>query len=198
MKACWIDAGNDPAYEKLRAHGIDAVYFDAREGRLTTGYLDEVASHGFRVGFQADSEWNNWTPGTFAKWVSDRMLDIGWKGNAAVCLDIERHDPAWIVACLKAWRVLRPYRRTDWTLEPFQGGLFNGHYDAVQAIANLNVGVAPQYYTGSMLPVAPDRVLLDLMAYGFRWDRIFGVYDAARVGGLIAWEGYAYTQGRLA
>jgi hypothetical protein len=57
------------------------------------------------------------------------------------------------------------------------------------------VRVIPQLYTGSMEPLAADRVALDLVLHSFRDERIFGFYDAAAL--PERWEGYAFTQGRL-
>jgi hypothetical protein len=110
-----------------------------------------------------------------------------------VCVDIETHDVAYILAFLKRWRELRPTRTTDWTLEPFQGGLFTPA-DAIH-IAAANVRVIPQLYFGDMAPAAADRVALNLVLASFLPMRLFGFYDAAALPGR--WEGYAFTQGRL-
>lgn len=195
MKAVWVDAGNDANYDKLRAHGITEPYYSVADPRVTAAYLEDVRARGFTPGVYA--AWN-WYPGLdgagFAERLHAELLRINWLGNPAVCADIETHDVTYILAFLKRWRQLRPTRRTDWTLEPWQGGLFTTQ--AIRDdIASAKVGIVPQYYGGSMEPYAPDRVLLDLLYWGLPLSRVFGMYDAARL--VEGWEGYAFTAGRL-
>ena len=193
MRAVWIDAGNDPNYSKLAAYQIERVYFAANEPRVTAAYLDNVKAQGLDVGIYAAWNWETWTPEDFAKRMHNRLLQIGSPLNPWVNLDIETHDVAWIRRALTEWRRLRPSRKTDWTLEPMQGGLFG--VDDVRAINKLGVGIVPQHYGGNMQAFAADRVAIDLIARGFNLLAIQGFYDAARL--PLDWQGYAFTQGRL-
>ncbi len=193
MRAVWVDAGQGADVAKLKAHGIECAYFAANDPRVTARSLDVVAAAGFTVGIYAAWNWQPWTPAGFAEWTHGRLLEIGSPLNPWVCLDIETHDVAWILAALGRWRELRPSRKTDWTLEPMQGGLFST--DNARAINALNVGIVPQHYGGNMQPFAADRVALDLVFRAFHSWRIEGFYDAAAL--PLDWSGYAFTQGRL-
>jgi hypothetical protein len=193
MRAVWIDDGNTFDTAKLDAHGIERVYYAANALQASAGEFTAAKNAGFDVGVYAAWNWDNWTPEQFAQWVHGRLLQIGSALNPWVCLDIETHDVSWIRRALVEWRRLRPSRRTDWTLEPMQGGLFS--LDDAKAINALGIGVVPQHYGGAMQPFAADRVAIDLISRGFNLLSIQGFYDAASL--PLDWSGYAFTQGRL-
>jgi hypothetical protein len=205
FRAIWIDAGNDADYAKLARYGIDRPYFDIRDPRVTQQYLLEVHARGFKPGVYAAWNWPEAgkTGPSFASWLSAALEAVAPSSASTfptVCVDIELHSPAYVLAFLKRWRELRPARVTDWTLEGFQGGLFSP-LDTL-AIARANVRIIAQLYTGSMAPLAADRVALDLVLHSFPPARIFGFYDAATLtpepgAEPSRWEGYAFTQGRL-
>ncbi len=197
MRAIWVDEGNDPAYDKLRAHGIDAIYLAMRDPRVTLAYLEGVRAQGFRVGVYFAQDWYTYQSGALlADRISHDLTTIAPAGGPdfpCVCADIETHDVGFILAFLKRWREHRQKRVTDWALEGFQGGLFSPT-DVIH-IAAANVGVIASTYTGSMQPLAADRVALDLVTHSFPPAMLYGFYDAAVL--PLEWSGYAFTQGRL-
>jgi hypothetical protein len=203
VRAPWVDAGNDPDYAKVRACGADSLYFDIRDPRVTIGYLDAVKAQGYGVGVYFRENWPEVPklPAAAAAWLSGKLspLDRG-PDFPMVCLDIETHDiQGYVLPFLREWRRRRQKRRTDWTLEGFQGGLFTPQ--DVSAIAAYIIGegspgyICPSNYGGSMQPFAADRVALDLVAAGFTHSILKGMNDAASLG--ERWDGYAFTQGRL-
>lgn len=191
MRAVWIDNGQDVNAAKLRAHGIDAPYFDPRDGRVTSAYLDGVHEQGFNPGLYFAWNWYNLDGSGFAGKIHSELLRIGWRGNAPVCADIEVHDPAYITAFVTRWRQLRPSRQTDLTIEGMQGGWFA---QCAAAVAHADIRVAPQFYDGSMNALSHSPVL-DLLIAGVPGDMMLGMYDASRL--PYQWRGYAFTQGRL-
>lgn len=200
MRACWIDAGSDPDYPKLAANGITWPYFDIREERLTPDYLDAVRGHaGIEgVGVYAVASWYpSATPEGFANIADQRLRQIGWRGNPAVMFDIEVADlVAYVLACLGAWRQLRPTRTTDLTIEGHKGALFNAA-DVINTVAKVRY-VVPQCYDGAMNPWDTWAIVADLWAAGFPPAKTCPFYDAAH---LLPWwgspAGFAFTQGRL-
>lgn len=193
MRAVWVDEDSDANYDKLRAHGITAPYYSHRDTRVTASYLESVKAKGFAPGiFSAWNWFEDLTGPQYAEHLSNELKRINWKGNAPVLVDIETKDVAYILSFFKRWRELRPTRKTDWTLEGFQGGLFTGN--SVGQIIGANVGVCPQLYAGNMTPLEHSPII-DLLIQGFPGSRLFGVYDAARL--PTRWRGYAFTSGRL-
>lgn len=191
--ACWVDEGKPLDAPKLLRHGITAPYFSHRDPTVTADMLDRVVDDGMRPGIY--SAWN-WYPNLdgpgYAAMLSSELKRIGWKGNAPVCVDIETHDVAYILAFFKEWRQVRPTRPTAWTMEGFQGGLFNG--PAVAAILASNVRLVPQFYRGDMSPVEHSPII-DMLMQGFPGDRIDGFYNATAL--PYRWRGFAFTQATL-
>lgn len=197
MRAVWVDEGNDADYAKLRRYGITSPYYAVRDPRVTLSYLRAVREQGFTPGVYVAPEWYPPSSGPAFAERLHALLESRYPRTAPtfpkVCVDIETHDVGYIVTFLARWRELRPTRVTDWTLEPFQGGLFAPA--DVQAILAASVTVVPQLYFGDMTLVAGDRVAYDLIAYGFPYQSLLGFYDAAHL--PAQWQGYAFTQGRL-
>lgn len=196
MRAIWIDLGNDADYARLKAHDITEPIYDIRDPRVTKPYLDDVRSRGFQPGVYAAWNWPEVPkdPAGFAEWVDAKVKPLHRSQNApSVHLNDETHDPVRIVKLLKRWRELRPSKRTVWTFEGHQGGLFDRA--AVSAIDACNVILGPQSYTGSMERFESSGVVIDLIRYGFK-STIEPLLDAADLG--LWWSGTAYTQGRLA
>lgn len=193
MKAVWVDNGSDADVGKLRRHEITAAYFDPRDPRITTAYLDRVRGQGLTAGVYF--AWN-WYPAldgpTFAAKCSQEVQRLAPTGPLPVCLDIETHDMGYVVKCLRRWRELRPTRTTDLTIEGMQGGLLDS--TVVRALIDANVRLAPSFYGGQMEPLA-HSVVIDVLMTGFPGSRIVGMYDAAAL--PYRWNGYAFTQGRL-
>lgn len=193
MRAVWVDEGSDANYDKLRANGITAPYYSHRDPRVTSAYLTSVRDQGFAPGIL--SAWN-WFPddtgAEYAERIDAELRRINWPGNPPVLANIETHDVGYIIAFFARWRQLRPTRKTDWTLEGFQGGLFAP--SAVSQINAANVGIVPQLYAGNMDPL-PHSPIIDMLMAGFRCDQLKGFYDAARL--PYRWDGFAFTAGRL-
>lgn len=193
MRAVWVDSGNDPDYAKLARYGITVPFFDPRDPRVTAQYLDAVAAHPNidTCGIYTAWNWQSWTGPQYAEWTDQQLRRIGWMGNAIVCLNIENHDiNGYVIPALRRWRQLRPSRKTWWTLEGMQGGLFSGNQPST--VNALNIILAPQFYEGNMTPHRHSPVI-DLEEPGFAL--IDGMYDAAVLPSI--WRGFAFTQGRL-
>jgi hypothetical protein len=185
----WIDKDAAPDLAKLQAHGITRCYFDARD--------TAIARHDwppFERGIYRVQSWDNQGPGVLASQLS---VDVhNWGGDPhkqlAVHANIELHDPAYIVAFLKAWRAIRPYRETALVVEGLQGGWFT---DELRQHINAGVDVLAEAYTWNMGPLDADEVRSNLIDYGVARSRALVCYDAARLAPF--WDGCAFTQQRL-
>jgi hypothetical protein len=207
MRGCFIDHGNSADFNLLRKHSIDTVLIPGEESPIANPTsIKAIYDAGFAVSVMFAWNWHGLGAGSgaeFAKYASNRLKEVGHPAvNPSVVLDIEKGAGVedweyvdWVVAALKEWRKLRPTRQTHWTLEAMQGGLFNGRNDAVEAIRAANVGIVPQFYTGSEYPMAADVALKDLLLYNFPSERIKGFYLAREL--PLNWDGYAWTQGKL-
>lgn len=199
IRNLWVDAGNDCNYAKATAYGITAAYFDIRDPRLTTPYLERVASHGLGVGVYAVASWWPKLEGpAFADTVGAMLGTIAPNSAPdfpAVCLDIEVDDVAgYVLPALRRWRTHRPNRVTDLTLEGHKGGLFSPS-QVINVVAKVRL-VVPQCYDGAMTHVWDSCAMSrDLTDAGFPIARVYPFLDAAHLGEW--WEGYAFTQGRL-
>lgn len=189
----WVDEGQPLDAAKLRAHGITAPYFSHRDPLTTAAMLDRARADGFAPGIYSAWNWYaSLTAREYALLLSGELKRIGWQGNAPVCVDIETHDVAYVLAFFQEWRSLRPTRPTAWTFEGFQGGLFAPF--AVSELVSRNVRFVPQFYRGDMSPVEHSPVI-DLLMSGFPGGWINGFYDAAAL--PYRWRGFAFTQARL-
>ena len=203
MRACWIDAGNDPDWVKLAAHKMTALYFPTSDPTADVARrLKETRSRGLAAGLYVASNWgppHTSTDGiTFAEIVSEYMRDVVpaaelKPSHPKVQFDIEQHDPEFILETLRRWRTLNSTQDTSWTMEPFQGGWMSAEF--VAEIVKLKVRVVPQYYLGGMEPVAQDMALRELLRAGFPEAMVSGFYDAAAL--PARWDGFAFLQGRL-
>lgn len=193
FRAVWVDEGNDADVAKLARHGIDSPYFSVRDPSVTATYLQEVFEEGFTPGVYAAWNWYGGDGRKFAEQVDWELKRIGWLGNPPVCLDIETHDVGYILAALKRWRELRPRRTTDMTLEGYQGGLFSPAQ--VLLVSSRVRYTVPQAYTGTMQAFDAVDVAADLAFHSFPPRAVKIFYDAAQL--PVAWQGYAFTQGRL-
>jgi hypothetical protein len=196
-RSVWIDFGNDPSYAVLKAHGITEVVFDIRDPRLTKTYLAGVQAKGLKTGVYAAWNWpetKNLSGPGFATWVDAELKALNISQNVPfVHLNDETHDPVRIVGMLSWWRRIRPKKRTLFTFEGMQGGLYSkADVDALNALA---VDYGPQCYTGDMTRMESATVVQDLISHGFDPARIVPFLDAAQLG--YWWTGVAYTQGRL-
>ena len=197
MRACWVDYGNDADYVKLHEHGITEPIYDIRDPRITKPYLDNVVNLGFQPGVYAAWNWDetkNMSGPEFANWVDAKVKPLQRSATfPSVHLNDETHDPVRIIAMLERWRNLRPSKRTVWTFEGMQGGLFTRAQAKVLNATNVIYG--PQCYTGQMERMESSTVVLDLVTHGFIGSRIQPFFAANVLGNW--WLGTAYTQGRL-
>lgn len=194
MRALWIDSGNDPEWEKVTAYKITSLFFDLLDPRVTPAYLAQWVARQKTVGVYAVSSWPSLSGGgqEFAEKVSARLSPIS-PNIPKVQLDVEQHDAQFVIDAITRWRELRPIQATSWTMEPFQVGWMT--QELIDLVIRERIRVVPQYYLGNMAPVAADRAALEFVKRGVPASQVSGFYDAAAL--PIAWDGWAFTQGRL-
>lgn len=208
MRICWLNLGEAPDYAKMKRYGVEAPCFDIRDpvlrtqvgGRHYLDVVDEQVSGKPRV-HVVQSWYPDLGPEAFARVADELLRQVGWFGNPAVELDIEKGAPLtdstyvdFVRRALREWRRLRPTRETSYTLEGFQGGLFNGRYDAVVEIAGKTNHIVPQSYHGDMTPHQAGLVQ-NLVDYGFPREKVRVFYDAAIT--QEPWDGWLFNQSRL-
>jgi hypothetical protein len=212
MKYLWVDKDNNPWWEAVAHYGINGLFFDPRDPRVTKTYLEQVASSGKAVGIYLGHAWGEFgnTPESFAAKAKQWITPLR-KSNSfpKVQWDLEQHDPEFILRTLQIYRRDFPWQDTSWTLESMQGGWMDTEA-FVKPIIACRVRVCPQYFGGGfwsipaeggdghlrlMEPFAPDVAFKDLLIRGFPANLISGCYDAKLL--PLRWDGYAFTQGRL-
>ena len=197
MRNLWVDAGNDPQYEKADANGIKGFFFALSDPRVTKQYLQAVHARGYAVGVYMAWNWLMYAGKTgkeMAELVNDQVAPLIVSTSVPkVQFDIEDHDPSLITSCLLRWRQLRRYHDTSWTLEGMQGGWMSPAF--VTSVVGSKIRVVPQSFMGNMTPWAADQVLRDLTRRGYPEKLISLFYDAKAL--PADWDGWAFTQGRL-
>lgn len=195
MRALWVDRGNEPNWVLARRYGFDEIFIDARDGQYAKAEVFAYASTlGFRAGLYRAASWTPELSGQALAELAHRdLLRLASPLNPPYCIDIEYQDSAYVRAFFNTWRRLRPRRRCDWGLRPFQGGWVR---ELAGDLERWGIGVVPYHYLGDMSPCAADRVYADLAPYVRPPSYLWGFYDAALLP-LHGWAGYAFTQGRL-
>lgn len=197
MKAVWVDAGNDPHWERIIKHGITRLYFPVSDPTADVSRrLADVKARGLIGGLYSAWSWYDTDGAGYAEATNKRVLEIAPNATNAwpkIQLDDEEHDPDRIIRLLRRWRQLRPNTDTSWTLEVFQGGWMPPSF--VEEVVRLKIRVVPQCYLGDMQPVCTLAGARDLTVRGFPDSLITPFYDAARL--PIGWDGFAFTMGRL-
>lgn len=199
MKGLWIDAGNDPHWERLEKHQINRVYFPVSDPVADVQRrLKDARQRGYVVGLYSAWNWTGYgsTGAEYARAMHQRVKLIEPNAKPTdpkIMLDDETHDPDRIIQMLAEWRRLRPKTDTAWTLESFQGGWFAPAL--VQALVDLKVRVVPQCYWGNMIQVCTLTAARDLTKRGVPDSLITPFYDAADL--PVGWDGFAFTMGRL-
>lgn len=207
MKALWIDAGNDPIWEKIEAHGITRLYFPVSDPTADVARrLKDVKDRGLVGGLYSAWNWYTTSGGAlvsgaaYAEAMHKRVKEIAPAATATwpkIQLDDEEHDPARILQLLRRWRQLRPKTDTSWTLEVFQGGWMSPEFAA--EIVRLKIRVVPQCYwphpTRTLQPVDTLAGARDLTSRGIPDSLVTPFYDAGSL--PVAWDGFAFTMGRL-
>lgn len=202
MRFTWTVAGDDPDYGNCKAHGINGLFAPMFDPLTTYLYLTEFQVRGFKAGTYVG---HNWFPNLTAKELArkvvteyNRLTKAQGEGAPALrdvrlMINLEQHDPVFILACLTEIRRLLPKVGLSWSPEGMQGGWMSDAF--VTGIINLRIRVVPQAFTGSMVRRESDVVLRDLLDRGFPASSVSIFYDAAQLGD--GWEGYAFTEGRL-
>jgi hypothetical protein len=198
VRACWLDAGENPNGVVLDPHGITEICWDAHAPFTTMEKIDGWRSK-YAQRIYVAQNWNGLSADGLATYTSNLVNELGGdrptpNGRLGVDVNIELHDPVYMLAFLAAWRKLRPQRDTRWLLEGLQGGWFaKTLVDTVNADPNLRV--LGEAFAGDMYPYDPDAVRSNLVNYGIARGRAAVVYDAAKLGAY--WDGCCFTQGRL-
>lgn len=202
MKAVWVDAGNDPHWERIAKHGITRLYFPTSDPTADVARrLQDVKNRGMTGGLY--SAWS-WYPGlTGAQYAEEMHRRVKAIAPGAtpqwpkIQLDDETHDPDRILDMLRRWRQLRPTTDTSWTLEVFQGGWFSPQFCA--ELVQLRIRVVPQCYVGAdgRIDNVVDTLAAarDLTKRGLPDSLVTPFYDAAEL--PVGWDGFAFTMGRL-
>lgn len=198
MRALWVDGGNDCDWAKASAHKMTALYYPANDPPADVRRrIGDTRQHLLYPGLFA--AWNWWPAldgGSFAEKVHSLVTTCTPVGTPApkVQLDMETHDPAYILEALRRFRALRPVQDTCWTLEGGQGGWMTPAF--VAEVISLRVRISPQLYDGSMTEVWDSLAFArDLTKRGFPDSLITPFWDAAHL--PVAWNGWAFSQGRL-
>jgi hypothetical protein len=197
VRALWVDAGNDPDWQKCTKYGMTALFLPLNDPIPDLRRrLSDIRVRGYAAGLYMAWNWpmfKGLSPAEVAILVDDFVLTVSPHAPIKVQFDIELHDPAYVRGVLETWRRLRPKVDTSWTLESFQGGWMPVAF--VNAIIATRVRIVPQFYGGDMTPFAGDMALRDLLRRGFPENSVSGFYDAAAL--PVRWDGFAFSQGRL-
>jgi hypothetical protein len=198
----WQDAGNDPDGDTFRRHGIDCVYFDVRDPRVTLPYLEHVRDEFGSAGLYLCSQGKGWpTPDkisgpAWADWaygIVQKQIAPGTSGQfPRVILNCETHNVDWIVAMLKRWRKRSPRRATCWSMEGHQYPLFTQMADALR---DLTVSVGPQCYSGDMSSRIESGTEVQEWGALVGAERVVPFLDAKALGAW--WTGVAFSAGTL-
>lgn len=202
MRFVWTVAGDDPDYDNCKAHGITGLFAPLWDSLTTYLYLLEFQGRGFKAGLYLG---HNWFPQLTAIQLADktvaeykRLTKSQGEGAPALkdvrlMLNLEQHDPVFILACIKRVRAGLPNVGLSWSPEGMQGGWMSDEF--VAGVLGARVRVVPQSFTGPMARRESDATLRNLLDRGFPASSVSIFYDAAQLG--VDWDGYAFTEGRL-
>lgn len=167
MKELWGDRGTGLDPVKGKALGFECFYEDIRDATKTS-QLEILKTLPF-AGVYACAQGEGWhgdlTARAWADLQSELLTrcDLGRPDAPRVHLNIERHDPQWILAALQRWRAHRQKRVTALVIEGHQGGWFR---QIAAQVAALNMRVIAEAYHGDMTPFESAPVLADVIAAG--------------------------------
>lgn len=211
MRYVWTVQGDDPDYGQGDKYGIDGYLSPLPSiDPLTPSVLTQTLTLGRVGGIYLG---HNWFPGLTGQGLAEKV-NADYKKMAAlpaaqgkklrVMFNLEEHDPAKIVDCLRRWRQLQPNVNTTWSMEGNQGGwmgpkvLFGGEPSSfVKDILSFRVRLVPQLFTGPMGALNERHVSLDLIERGFNPSIVSPFYDGARLRPDDAFDGFVFTMGRL-
>lgn len=192
LRALWVDENNDAELDRIKPFGFTRLYFSARDTRVTDVFLSYYVKKGYKVGIYRDALWDGYPEPE--KWADMLDADVKRLGNIAprVLVDIERHDPGWVVKFLRRWRALQPTVPTAWTMEGYQGGWM---VSIKPDILKAHIRLVPQCYMGNMTPYNVNEVIQDLVKRGFAFSTISPMHSAQAL--PIGWSGFVFRQGLL-
>jgi hypothetical protein len=203
MKAALILKGGPaiPNGDKLTRAGVKRCYFEANNPDVNAKFMQQMRGWGYEVGVMRDPVWNNYndTPQQFIARVNadiDRLAPKrpdGRRPQLAVMLDIERHDPAYVLAALSAFRDSQPGRNVVWTMEYHQAGWFTP--DLIDYINGYpQCKAVPQLYYGDMSNTVDSHASArDMAAAGVADARLCFFYSL-RVPAPHDWDGVLYLE----
>jgi len=138
-------------YAKLKSLGIDGVYV-TQDDPACYSKRQEIVNAGMKPGIMVRTF--DFTPEATAR-LADMDLDRFAKndgGQTAVLLDYEPANRDFYVRFVQEWRKLRPGRVTDFTPEPFKGGIM-----PQQFLLDNRIYPRVQTYFGDMSPAQWDE-----------------------------------------
>jgi hypothetical protein len=193
MRYVWVDAGNDPNWDKGVQHRITGWFMPIFDARTTRETLNNIRSRGLVAGVYVGHAWfPDLTPQQLVDKISAEYKRLAVPG-LRVMFNLEQHDPEYIVQVLERWRVKHPNVGTSWSPEGMQGGWMDPTF--VKRVVDCRVRVVPQCFIGNMERRESDIVLRDLLDRGFPASSVSMFYDGSQLG--YGWDGYAFTMGRL-
>jgi hypothetical protein len=193
MRFVWVDAGNDPDFNKGTRHRINGYFMPMFDARTTKPTMQAIKDRGFVAGIYIGHGWfapispKDLVAKVAAEYKRVQVPDL------RVMFNLEQHDPEYIARVLELWRKGHKTVGTSWSPEGMQGGWMTG--DFPNRVVATKTRVVPQCFVGNMERRESDMVLRDLLKMGFPHTSISMFYDAAQLGD--GWDGYAFTQGRL-
>lgn len=204
MKAVFCDAlkGSWPNWAKFKGYDITRIYIGGEEKKADGSsrlleLVSGIKSQGFEAGIYRDPSWGDLTAVQLAQKAHQDLTAAGCPTTqpCSYMFDVEYHNPQYVIDLLTEWRKPRPFRDTQWTFEPFQGGWFS---DAMVAKvqADTRLILLPQTYLGKpeMYPCAPDAVKQDITVRGLTRVELF--YDG-QLGAPVGFQGAIFTDVRL-
>jgi hypothetical protein len=196
MRYCWVDAGNDPNYDKGDLHSIEGWFMPLWDARTTKGRLLDIQARGFSPGVYVGHGWVSIDdPQQYADRVYAEYQRV-FVPYLRLQVNLEQHEPEKIAQTLEALRAKKTGMQLSWTLEGMQGGWAGSIAARVQAA---KVRVVPQSFWGASGRIdgryAEDMVLRDLTRRGYSESLVSLFYDAKAL--PRDWQGFAFTMGRL-
>ena len=106
-----------PDGDKLKRHGIKRLFYEAIDPVLFPPFFKQLRDWGYAAGVMFDPIWRDYTdtPAEWIEHVNARVAELTPVDPATkkrppmpVMLDIERHDPHWIVDTLEEFGARTP------------------------------------------------------------------------------------------
>jgi hypothetical protein len=189
-----------PNGDKLKGAGLKRLYYEANNPELDAAFFQQLRDWGYEVGVMRDPVWNDYssTPEQFIAQVNGDIARFapkkpnGTRPQLAVMLDIERHDPDYVVRALQEFKRTQPGRNVCWTLEFHQAGWFSDELVRLVNTYGNQLKVLPQLYLGSMDAVVDSHAAARDMARVN--DERLAFFYSCRVPLPIGWDGCAYLE----